>query len=718
MNKITKLTAILTAICLVVAVGLGIFSLIDFSQSPDVPAGTNNTEENTDTENPDSTPDTSVDTENGNTGEVPDTTVNTDNGTTVTHDPEKDIKTLEKFADKDELMKYVKETFNSSQYTGYYYVDYDSGVAVVDEAPTVPSDSAVKNESGTSAEADDSGDVSSTNVQVDGIDEGDIIKTDGSYIYILRENELITMDITGEKPAVASYFKIYALNFGYSYEMYIKGDKAIVLVNQTKYNKTPPESGTDDGNDDIDFGTPVEEDESAGSTGSAGVTADAAVSSVAPDIGYSYYYGSKNVNYTVVYILDISDRYAPKELRRIELEGNLLSSRESDGKLYLVNNKNFGWWYAEPAYDDIMPALKDSVYGDSTAEATDTVKCIWENPQPNIMTIAVIDYENNTKADTLTIMGSGTDIYMTAENLYIFGQEYSNSDTYTTIAKFSISDGIGFIGNSKVPGTTSTKFSYDEYNKKFRIATTSSVYNGYEYKTTNNVYVFDDEMNSVGSLTGLAPSEKIYSVRFSGDTAYIVTFRQIDPLFVIDMSKDDPVVLGELKVPGFSTYLHPVGDNLLLGIGSETKDNVYDNWTSTSVIGLKISLFDVSDKANPKEISVANLVGGENAYSEAKDNYKAFVYSEETKTGYFPITVYDSNWNSYQGFVVVKINDENELEVKVITPDDLTYNEYYYYSYVSARVCYAGDSIYYYAYASLSKLDRSTFDVLSTTEIK
>ena len=190
-----------------------------------------------------------------------------------------------------------------------------------------------------------------------------------------------------------------------------------------------------------------------------------------------------------------------------------------------------------------------------------------------------------------------------------------------------------------------------------------------------------------------------------GDTAYLVTFRQVDPLFVIDMSEDDPVVLGELKVPGFSTYLHPVGEGLLLGIGSETVDNVYGDWVSTSVSGLKVSLFDVSDPANPTELDVENYVGGKNAYSVAKDNHNAFVYSASTNTGYFPLTTYDEMWTNTETLAEVKISKDG-LEVNVADLEKI------YDTYSESRVCYSGKHIYLYRSNSITKLDRESLEFI------
>ena len=151
--------------------------------------------------------------------------------------------------------------------------------------------------------------------------------------------------------------------------------------------------------------------------------------------------------------------------------------------------------------------------------------------------------------------------------------------------------------------------------------------------------------------------------------------------------------------------MHPVGDGLLLGIGSETVDKVYGDWVSTSVSGLKVSLFDVSDPMNPTELDVANYVGGKNAYSVAKDNHNAFVYSASTNTGYFPLTTYDEMWNNTDTLAEVKITEEG-LDVRVADLEKL----YNYYS--ESRVCYSGKYIYLYRNCSITKLDRESLEFI------
>ena len=587
--------------------------------------------------------------------------------------PQNEVKNgIEYFSNEAELLDYMEEHFvNRNYYSGLDFglknenFDIIAEEPSVDyaepEAPTAPMSPNAPTAEDSSAEDDHS----ETNVQVDGVDEGDILKTDGNFIYIVQSDIFTIVDITGEKPVKAASVDLTKNENSSAYiiEMYIKGDNAILIYNFH---------------------------ENGG--------------------GYKIYTPSSN--YTTVAVYDISDRTNPVEVRNVAFEGSLISSREMDGKLYLVTNKYFYRFYdTMPKIDDVVPIITDSIAGDCTPEACEIAKCIWPEPSTNIMTIAIVDYLSEEQPETLHILGSGSNINMKTQNRYVFSSGWDGDNgSYTEIAKYSIKDGINCVGTAKAPGYAATQFSYDEYNGKFRIATTTSVYNGSKHIDTNNIYVYDETMTLCGSLTGLAPDESIKSARFMGDTAYLVTFRQVDPLFVIDMSENDPKVVGELKIPGFSTYLHPVGEGLLLGIGSETVDNIYDGWVSTSVSGLKVSLFDVSDPANPTELDVASYVGGKNAYSVAKDNHNAFVYSAKTNTGYFPITVYDDMWNNTDTLAEVRITDGN-LDVRVA---ELT-KVYGYYS--ESRVCYSGDYLYLLRNCSLTKLDRETLEFISDTEL-
>lgn len=582
-----------------------------------------------------------------------------------------------KFSNNDEFIKYLSENLTER----YYAITTETVDGVLDSLPTATDEDAVSDFADSVTYADQY-DVSETNRVDENVDEGDILKTDGKYIYVIRNNELIILSAADSNTEVLSYYKIFPTGDGYVKEMYIKGDTALIVANIWATNNEEYFEGKT--NFGYTFDPDAEDQEPSTSVRTP---------------------SDKFTTCTAVFCVDISDRTSPKESFASLVEGDYVSSREKDGKMYLVANKIFySYDYDEPDMCDFLPYVYNSEQGFYMMDASDIYRPVLNYVSSSVMSVAIIDWKNGGKTDVMSVLGAGSKVYMTADSFYIINYDWTN----TNIAKYSVNDTLEYVASVSVPGKASTAFSYNEYNGKFRIATTDSV------TSSNSVYVYDRNLEKIGELTGLAAGEKIYSVRFSGDVAYVVTFRQVDPLFVIDMSENTPKVLGELKVPGFSTYLHPVADGLLLGIGKETKENVWTDYygqeyVSTYVAGMKISLFDVSDPFEPKEIDVINMVGGSYATSEALSNYKAFVYSDAEQTGYFPIFVSDG-----YGFACVHINEDDKLECKIIVPETSGYSNYPSYS----RVCYVNDSVYFYQYDTMTVYDRTTLTETATVIIK
>ncbi len=196
----------------------------------------------------------------------------------------------------------------------------------------------------------------------------------------------------------------------------------------------------------------------------------------------------------------------------------------------------------------------------------------------------------------------------------------------TVIHKIGINNGaITYLAKGEVPGYLKNQFAMDEYDGNLRVATTSDVWTSrgqYEY---NNVFVLDSAMKTIGSLTHIAEQEKIYSTRFIGDRLYMVTFKRIDPFFVIDLSTpSSPKILGKLKIPGYSDYLHPYDKNLIIGIGKETATN---DWGGVSTKGLKLALFDVSDVEHPRQVGKVEI-GDSGSDSAALSDHRAFLFDK------------------------------------------------------------------------------------------
>jgi uncharacterized secreted protein with C-terminal beta-propeller domain len=289
-----------------------------------------------------------------------------------------------------------------------------------------------------------------------------------------------------------------------------------------------------------------------------------------------------------------------------------VSSRLYNNTLYMITNKGANL-SAGPVYG-YLPVVATN--GEAKLLAPDSIIIPPQTGSTSYAVVSALDLDTLT-CNTKAVLGCADQIMMSQYSLFLTVSLYArNSQAYgatsTGITRFLIDKtNLLYVSSGSVPGTIDNQFSLDEYQGNLRIATTSMTQNG---TTANNVYVLDPEMTRVGTLEGLAEGERIYAVRYLKNTAYVVTFRQTDPLFVIDLTDPaKPAVKGQLKIPGFSEYLHPVGENLLVGLGNNT---VTTKWGGVITDGLKLSLFDVADPGNPKEVS-SLLLGNLNSQSEA-----------------------------------------------------------------------------------------------------
>ena len=403
--------------------------------------------------------------------------------------------------------------------------------------------------------------------------------------------------------------------------------------------------------------------------------------------GY-FYYDYKMITCAISY--DISDRANPKEEWRVYQDGDYLSARKIGNKLVLISNYNV------PLYMDnikITDYCVPEVYaGENACRIPAKDICVMnEVRDSSYVVVSILDATNHKETfNSTAVLGGGENVYCTQNNLYVTSgrfEETVSSNTsavaeifmiddsalYSTeILKFDISsDKIQYKTKGKVNGTALNQFSVDEYDNYLRIATTT----GNFQNAKNNLYILDEDMVIVGMVEGLAKGETIKSVRFMGDTGYVVTFEQTDPLFVIDLKDpQNPEVLGELKIPGFSNYLHPVTENYLLGIGVNGDEEGAGN-------GMKVSLFDVSDKKNPKEVSKFEVLPQENSdnlwgYLDcvAFYDHKAVCWDSKNLTMYIPYRMtteymhtednsYRSEFNSTDNVIALKVNiKDGELE--------------------------------------------------------
>ena len=395
------------------------------------------------------------------------------------------------------------------------------------------------------------------------------------------------------------------------------------------------------------------------------------------------YGGSSGKNITMAVAYDISDRKNVKEEWRVFQDGGYISSRFIGDELVLLSN-----YYVDISQDaDVVKATcvpENSCDGKTFSRVAVDDICIMEEVcDTSYLVASVLDTDDENTLKTEAVLGAGQNVYCTTETIYATSTEYNTGDARkaevfgldstekTQIYKFDIRNyDIKYLKNASVDGSALNQFSMDEYNGYLRIATTSG---NWGENLINQVYVLDSNLETVGLLKDIAKGERIKSVRFTGNTAYVVTFIQTDPLFVIDLTDvKAPKILGELKIPGYSAYLHPVGDGLVMGVGLDGTE------TGTNG-GMKVSLFDVSDPTKPQECGKFTISGYENEEalvyvdSDAYYDHKALCWDSQNKIMYIPYSKNIHRWSytdgenynkTTAGIVALKVN-EKEKTLKV-----------------------------------------------------
>ncbi len=450
-------------------------------------------------------------------------------------------------------------------------------------------------------------DYSSTNLQVQGVDESDIIKTDGEYIYQISGNQVVVsrvfpidnMEVIKRIPLEEGIFPL---------QLYVDSNHLVVLgVKQHAH------SGDDPTLEDFKVSC------------------------------------NPLLSHLKVLVFDITNKSEILKTREIEVEGHYVSSRKIGPTLYLVTNKRL---------DSCVIQEKPGVFYRDTAREEGTGEIFLDQIRyfpgvsyKNYLIITSFDLDRPEQpASVEAFLSSGENVYMSRESLYIAvgGWEHQGRHDFqenTAVFAFDVKGPrVEYRNRGEVPGNIINQFSIDEYGGYFRIATTT-----WEEDSKNHLFVLDRSMNVVGSVNNIAPGERIYSARFIGNRAYLVTFEVIDPLFVIDLEvPHSPRILGELKIPGFSTYLHPLDEDHLLGIGRDTAVTQYQGRDLAEELGIKLAIFDVSDAARPVERHM-EIIGGRGTMSEVLHNHKALMFKEGLMA--FPLMVVESgNYRDYGNF--------------------------------------------------------------------
>lgn len=519
------------------------------------------------------------------------------------------------------------------------------------------------NSSNNGDESNKSEEYSTTNTQVEGVDEADIVKTDGNYIYYITNRKLVIVDI--KEPTKMNV--IGKIDFEgtdiYPSEIYINKNKLIILGN---INKMYTMTKTIDTFEDMTYIAPNYEDKS------------------------------------IAIIYDITKKEEPKEERRIEIKGYYMSSRMIGDNVYFVNNyylRNISALARNPieelkeedymmSYIDTKISEEEKIIDFNRIHYFDNIE------ESNYLTIVGFNLNNSEEIDIQTFLGAGEKVYCSTKNMYIQKTKYTydldkteritNANNSTKILKFGLNNGkIKFRAEAEIPGTINNQFSMDE-NKDgyFRIATTINENWTTNDNTSNNLYILDENLNMTGKIEGLAKGESIYSVRYMEDKAYIVTFKQVDPLFVIDLSDNtNPQVLGELKIPGYSTYLHPYDETHIIGFGYNTRED----GTRITNEGLKMAMFDISDLKNPQELYKVDI-GNSYTSSDLTYNHKTLLYSKSKNIIGFPIMQYGKNQESKAR--IYEIN----LEEGFILKGEISHGGNY--NHKIERIIFSGDNYY------------------------
>ena len=410
-------------------------------------------------------------------------------------------------------------------------------------------------------------DYSQTNVREAGVDEGDVVKTDGSYLYILKASGSVRIvDIRGTKMKEIAEIQPEKLNESIE-DLYLDGDRLMLVT--TGYESSMEEAESD-------------------------------------------MYTVNRYQYTALTVYDITEREHPEVTGRITQEGDYRQSRKNGDYVYLLTqySPSLGDSFEDSS---VMPLVNEQKLAISDVYLPD------QTSQPDYLVASGINIQDPENViSSKAIVSGAADFYMSSDNLFICNNNWNDGKSSTEILRFACEDGEITAGAMcELPGFLNDTFSLDEYQGYLRVLLTEDS-NG----ESNSLYILDADMQVTGAIRDLADGETIRSARFMGTIAYFVTFRQTDPLFCADLSDpDNPQILSELKLTGFSSYLHPYGDHLLLGVGYEAEEE------TGSQTGVKLSMFDISEPSQVEELDKYVIKGA--SYLPSDYDYKAILADGE-----------------------------------------------------------------------------------------
>lgn len=549
-------------------------------------------------------------------------------------------------------------------------------------------------------------DFSNTNVQVEGVDEPDMVKTDGERIVLISEGSLIVVDVTGDQPRETGRLRLANLAVQ---SLFLSGDTALLFGSSWLSHPVPFLEG------DVAEFAPVPQS-------------------------------------PTVQLIEVDISSEPEIVRTMSIDGSFISGRMMGDTVRLVMTSGpvgFEWSYPSgsglraerEAIEENREIIRDStkenwipyylitnsdgeVIDEGILFDCDRARHPEEFSGLNMLSVMTIDLGAGLDVvDATGVLATGSTVYSSPDNLYVATQgwqawQWARSETRddrpesvtTEIHKFDISDATAteYLATGQVEGFLLNQFSMDEHEGLLRVAsTTSPNWWGSGFESESMVTVLHDvngELVRVGRVDGLGETEQIYSVRFMGDVGYVVTFRQTDPLYTLDLSDPtDPRVVGELKILGYSAYLHPLDGELLMGVGQDATEQ-------GRVQGTQVSVFDVSDPANPDRVDTYTLSEGSN--SQVEYDHHAFLYWDPERLAVIPVQQW--RWDregeeAFFGAVGLRVSESGDLaEVeRVIHPGGTGEKNWDWRAQISRSVV-IGDSVYTISAKGIMKSDIDT----------
>ena len=607
-----------------------------------------------------------------------------DTQTTGSQNETKPVRTLaapvlSKFESDNDLKAYFANLYDERKRV--YFYGAKSADAVEDAAPVMPEQSVTVGAADTNgaeafysvAKDTANGNYGQTNLRDGAVDEADVLKNDGRYLYIALNSALSIVDTQTMERICAVKPEPKGNKDGCRIlDAYVQGNR--LVVSAQVYSRAERKD-----------------------------TADGEI-----------YYGFEpwlSFSDTAQFVYDISDRKSPVLLREMDQSGTFLQSRMVGSVLYTVTQYSVPLYNKDAIEKNFVPAV------DGKKLTSDNV--LIRDKDAGDSTYLVLTAFDTAKKDSavnkVSVIGFSSDLYCTADTLYLMSTDWRWTDDSTdgrcktNLYAFSLNGTeIALRATGAVPGEVNDDYAIDQYGGYLRITTTD-----YDYQKDVDVsalYVLSDKLEIVGQLEDFAPDEQVQSTRFLGNLAYVVTFRNTDPLFAIDLSDPaKPTILGAVKLPGFSSYLHPLDDHTLLGVGYSGDDESADLDT------VKLSLFDISDPTHPQETDsrVIKQAGTDVTYEP-----KAFVFDQARGAFYLPVSynLFEKNGN-YVGtqYVLKRYAAANGKFTEEQAYVHGAESDYYVYSSLF-RGTFIGDKVYTVTDTTVKEFDLAGGNVTRTVQ--